>query len=788
MFPVDQAGKVGRFITMNRRSSPERRVAPNDWPCWLRYVLAISIVALATVVRASFFHLGTVGLYYISFYPAVFLSAFFLGTGPGFLAVFLSAFAAAYWIEPIGSFYISSFGERIGLPTFVVVNMAIVWVCKRERRAIQLAAQAEAARQSGEAIVQQAEALRESEARSRAFFDNVGVGIIEVEKDDRVATVNDRACKILGYRREEMLGMTIDELTAPEDRDTSTRLNAHVHQGVNDIVEYEKRYLKRDGSRLWAHVTVSGIRDGSGRWCRGIGTIENITERKVAEEQLRQLSQAVEQSPSSIMITDTHGNIEYVNPKFTEITGYSFDEVVGKNPRILKSGETLPEAYKELWDTIIAGHEWRGEFRNRKKSGELFWEAASICSITDDASNITHFLGIKEDITDRKIAEIALAEAKEAAQQANKAKDTFISSLSHELRTPLTPLLLSVTALEKDPALNIEAQNQLGLMRHNIETEAHLIDDLLDISRIASGKIALRPVETDVNELLSKALEIVREDIERKDLAVHLERGATCTRANVDSVRIQQVFWNLLKNAAKFTPLNGSIFVRTFNPEPQSLCIEIRDTGIGIAPEFFEKIFIPFEQGPVAGDRQYGGLGLGLPISKAIVGFHGGSISVSSAGPNQGATFTVRLPACKPAIPATARTTPVATVPRAVSNLNILLVEDDENTRSVICRLLTRDGHHVKAVGTCCAAFRSAQAVKTGEAKPFQVLISDLGLPDGSGLDVVREIRACNPGVRAVAVSGYGTDEDVRTSLEAGFNTHLTKPISIDDVRRALAA
>ena len=316
--------------------------------------------------------------------------------------------------------------------------------------------------------------------------------------------------------------------------------------------------------------------------------------------------------------------------------------------------------------------------------------------------------------------------------------------------------------------------------------EARLIDDLLDVSKIAHGKISLQSEAVDISALLSKALEIMREDIVRKGITIQVESGAQYVRAYGDPARLQQVFWNLLKNAAKFTPSGGSIHVRTFNPDPRTLWVEFRDTGIGIAPEFLEKIFRPFEQGAASGNHRYGGLGLGLSISKAIVGLHGGTLSAASGGLNHGATFTVGLPVSETAHVVQP---PLSVAPvQSTKLLRILLVEDDENTRMVLSRLLTRDGHHVEAVGTCAAAIQLAKAAATSQVKPFEALVCDIGLPDGSGLDIARAIKALTPEIKAIALSGYGTDDDIRNSMKAGFHAHLTKPISFGELRRALAA
>ncbi len=370
--------------------------------------------------------------------------------------------------------------------------------------------------------------------------------------------------------------------------------------------------------------------------------------------------------------------------------------------------------------------------------------------------------------------------------QANQAKDDFIAALSHELRTPLTPVLMVAAMLEKDETLDSERRDQLRLVRQNVELEARLIDDLLDLTKVARGKFSLKREPTDLQEVLGRAVEIVRSESERKRIGIHLNLEARFVNANADPTRLQQVFWNLLRNAIKFTQVGGRIDVHTFDSSSQTFSLEVRDSGVGIPPAELGKIFLPFEQGAVGGNHQFGGLGLGLAISKAIVDLHGGSISVASEGLNRGAVFTASLPVSRtaqsPSI--TQEVLPPEATP--IPHLHILLVEDNEPTRRVLARLLSREGHEVETAGDCAAAREVAHHQSPGD--PIQVLISDLGLPDGSGLNLVREIRLETPAIRAIALSGYGTEDDIRKSLQAGFSAHLTKPVAFEDLRRTLAA
>lgn len=370
----------------------------------------------------------------------------------------------------------------------------------------------------------------------------------------------------------------------------------------------------------------------------------------------------------------------------------------------------------------------------------------------------------------------ALRQSAEEAQAANRAKDDFLAALSHELRTPLTPVLMTATALETDPSLSVDVRGQLGMMRRNVELEARLIDDLLDITRISRGKLAIVPVVADIHQLLRHTEEIVRSDGLGKQVHLSFSLEATQHHAMADPARLQQVFWNLIKNALKFTPNGGSTTVRTSNPEPGRVVIEVSDTGIGISAEALPHIFRAFEQGDVSGQHRYGGLGLGLAISQAIAEAHGGSIRAQSEGAGRGATFIVSLATTDEAV--VAAKTPNQPQ-EAERSLQLLIVDDHEATRTVLSRLLSRGGHRV------ALAASMQEALTLFGTEYFDVVISDLGLPDGSGLDLIRELQRQRP-VAGIALSGYGTEEDLRQTKAAGFFAHLIKPVNIEHLRQLL--
>jgi signal transduction histidine kinase len=365
----------------------------------------------------------------------------------------------------------------------------------------------------------------------------------------------------------------------------------------------------------------------------------------------------------------------------------------------------------------------------------------------------------------------------EEAQAANRAKDHFMAALSHELRTPLTPVLMAVVAMQNDSDLPAEAQELLAMMRRNIELEARLIDDLLDATRIHNGKLTIKPAQVDVHELLQHCQETIGWEAQDRHFRFISEFGAHRHHVQADPVRLQQVFWNLLKNAVKFTPGTGTITVRTFNPDENRVAIQVEDTGIGISPQAKPRIFDAFEQGDAGGQSRFGGLGLGLSISKAIVDAHGGTIEADSQGADCGSTFTVTL-ACIEAVNETLFAAPEPVF--AKRSLRLLVVEDHAPTRAILGRLLTRDGHEVVTAGTV------AEALAAFSTHQYDAVISDLGLPDGNGVDLMRELRQRGP-IVGIALSGYGMEADLHQSKEAGFSAHLTKPIKMEELLQLLS-
>jgi signal transduction histidine kinase len=368
--------------------------------------------------------------------------------------------------------------------------------------------------------------------------------------------------------------------------------------------------------------------------------------------------------------------------------------------------------------------------------------------------------------------------ARAEAEQANRAKDQFLAVLSHELRTPLTPVLLATTLLEGSSELPRHLMEHTQMIRRNVELEARLIDDLLDLTRISRGKLQLNLSTADVHEVLLRAVEICCAE-RAGDLV--LELAASRHHAHGDPARLQQVFWNLIRNAVKFTPAGRSIAVRSRNIGQTVIEIEVADAGVGIDPEFLPRLFNAFEQGDTTRVRTFGGLGLGLAITKTLVEAHGGTVIAQSAGRDAGATFTVRLPVLADVPRGELEPAPQADQPQvAQPQASVLLVEDHEETLEIMAKLLARLGYEVTKASTIKAALMAARD------KHFDLLISDLGLPDGSGYELMRSLHAGNH-LRGIALTGYGMSEDIQLSHEAGFAEHLVKPVDLKKLEEAMA-
>ncbi|HEY2291940.1 MAG TPA: ATP-binding protein [Thermoanaerobaculia bacterium] len=538
---------------------------------------------------------------------------------------------------------------------------------------------------------------------------------------------------------------------------------------------------------LEAEETLRAIRRGEVDALVVEGTRgEQIYTLKGADHSYRIFLEAMHEGAATLT---AGGVILYCNRRFAEMVQRPLEDVIGSSLRRFMRPADLPELAAVLREGLNGTGKRELCFQTGAETMPVYLTASTLP--LDDGEEPAICL-VVTDLTEQKRSERLVADeklARQEAEAANQAKDHFLATLSHELRTPLTPVLAVLSGLQENPQVPDDVRPQLAMMRRNVELEARLIDDMLDLTRIARGKLELRREVADLRQVVDHALQTARADLFDKGLRLSLDLEEVDYSVWADTPRLTQVFWNLFSNAVKFTPPGGAITVRSWREEaagPQ-LVVEVEDTGIGIEPDVLSGIFDAFQQGELAITRRFGGLGLGLAISKAIVELHGGNLSAMSGGRGQGSKFAVRLPVGDlRASREEERSRPAREVPAPrpeseIPPLRILLVEDHADTAEAMAELLREMGHEVTVADSVAGGLAAAE----GQAGRIDLVLSDLGLPDGTGLDLMTELHG-RYGVKGIALSGYGMEEDIRKSLEAGFDRHLTKPVNLQALQTAI--
>jgi two-component system, chemotaxis family, CheB/CheR fusion protein len=627
------------------------------------------------------------------------------------------------------------------------------------------------------------ELLRSSERRLIGVLESMPDAFVSFDADLRYTYVNANAEQMQGARREELLGKKVREVY-PDVESAKT------------ISQYERVIAEQ------RPVTSTSHHGGYGRWVevRAFPTpdgasvfFKDVSAQVRAEEALRESDEQfrvlIRNLHSAVALIDEHGAFVIVNPSFRRMFEIPEDaDILNINSRDWAQWQVFDE-HGALLDVdehpvrkaALTGVGVANQLVAVRSLStlDLKWVLVSAEPILDAKGALHRVICSYHDITLRRSVEEELRRAKAAAEEASQAKDDFLAVLSHELRTPLAPVVTGLSMLQARPGLDELARETLAMIRRNVELEARLIDDLLDVTRISRGKVELELKPVDLVEIVRRAVEVCRADIDARRLEFGLDVGSGSYTVEADATRLQQVFWNLLRNAVKFTPKGGCIGIRCRGTQDHGVVVEVSDSGEGIEPEALSGIFKAFEQTERSITRQFGGLGLGLTISKALVELHGGGIEARSAGKGKGATFTVVLPLAASRV-ASGTTPPVARP--AGRRLRILLVEDHGDSAEMMRQLLTLEGHDVESAGDVVTA------LDTAAQGAFDLLISDLGLPDRSGLDLIRELRARGEMMPAIALSGYGQEQDIRRSREAGFAAHLIKPASPERLAETIAA
>jgi PAS domain S-box-containing protein len=493
----------------------------------------------------------------------------------------------------------------------------------------------------------------------------------------------------------------------------------------------------------------------------GLGGNEVFT-LKTADHAYRVL---VEEMQEGAVVVVDDGSIVYANLRFAQMLKEPLEKVMGCPFRdwvIIDEQERLEALMRDAKQGRA-----RGEFTFTARDGSsvpVYVSAKRFVMEGPPSLSV-----VITDLTDQKRIEQVVA--------ADQAKTRFLAMLSHELRTPLNPVMATVQLLEGDQTLSPELRDSVAMIRRNVEMEVRLIDDLLDLTKVSQGKVQLEQRAVDAHAAIRAAVEINQPEITSKQLVVSLSLCTQGCHAWADPARLQQILWNLMKNAVKFTPQAGRINITSTNSDGK-LRIAVADSGIGIQHEALEMLFDAFEQGDASITRRFGGLGLGLTISKALAEMHGGTLTAASEGTDKGATFTLELATVTAAPPDVGALKPNVSLWGNIT-CRILLVEDHADTLRIMARLLRGLGYTVRTAGSV------GEAIEAAEHETFDLLISDIGLPDGSGIDIMNRLRA-QFGMVGIALSGYGHNEDLRNSLAAGFMAHLVKPVNMGKLQETI--
>ena len=620
------------------------------------------------------------------------------------------------------------------------------------------------------------EALLSSQKLLKDVVDNSKALIYILDTEGKFMLVNKTYETLLKIQTDSVIGKTREEFMSHEIVEEQ-RMNdlKVINSGLPITVEEQNN--ESDGIHIYLS-TKFPLLDSHGNLYAICGISTDITERKQAEEKISQLSQAVEQSPVTIFITDTIGTIEYVNPKFVETTGYSYEEVIGKNPRILNSGHTPPEEYKNMWRTISSGNEYHGEFHNKKKDGSLYWDSSAISPIINAKGETTHFIAINEDITNRKLAEEELIKAKERAEESDRLKSAFLANMSHEIRTPMNGIL-GFSELLKEPNLtNDEQKKYVKIIEKSGKRMLNIINDIIDISKIESKQMKVFLSETNINKKIEYIFNFFKPETTKKGIQLVFKNSLTTKEAliNTDAEKIYAILTNLVKNAIKFTDKGTIEFGYTLKENSKLPVLEffIKDTGVGIHKDKQRAIFDRFIQADISDKRAFQGAGLGLSISKAYVEMLGGTIWVESEE-GKGTTFYF--------------TTPYNTEPKKdiipeiiseketenqIKDLKILIVEDDPISKLLISKAVSKFSKEILKAST------GVEAVEACQKNPdIDLVMMDINMPIMDGYEATRKIRQFNKELIIIAQTANVLAEDREKAIAAGCTDYISKPINM---------
>ena len=632
------------------------------------------------------------------------------------------------------------------------------------------------------------QAIMSSREEYKKIFENVVDIFYEASIDGKLLNVTPSVERITKYKREDLIGQPM--VIFYYDPDIRTPLLKELRE-KGQIRDFELDVKDIDGSRVPCSLTSRLICDENGQPERIVGSLTDLRHRKKAESRIRQLSTALEQSPVSVVITDTETRIIYVNNTFIRFSGLDPEMVIGTTPNEITRGQFPVENYKDLWGTIKAGEIWKGELAYTMRDDRLVWLSITVSPIFDDNRQVTNFVGILEEITDRKIYEQDLKRAKEEAEKSDRLKSAFLANMSHEIRTPMNAILGFSSLLKEEDIDPEQSDYYIDIINSKGKDLMRIISDIIDISRIEAGDLLIRMEPLEISEFMRDIYDEYKEDTQLKtrrdlQLRLHIPEPEQKVIVNTDPARLKQIFVNLIHNAIKFTP-DGYIEIGFDLLPGNKIRLFVRDTGIGIPYDKQKLIFERFRQIDESHTREFGGTGLGLAICKNLVEKMGSELLVKSfEGQGSDFQFTMKFiytqePAPDPVPVTEKRGGGESRVSVDLKGRKILIVEDDASSYLFLETLLRKFNPEILWAKSGLHAIEMLK-----KDADIDLILMDIRMPEMNGIDTTRKIRKIYPDLTIIAQTAYAQLSDRKLALDCGCNDYISKPIEAAELKALL--